>query len=239
MIGLNRNALFSRRVESVAYESNTDGRDAGPGDRAGDAAAEDSFEVSGRMKWFDAVRGYGFLVPDDNSGDVLVHFSTLIEHDRRALPEGATLSCLAVERPRGRQALKVLGIDLSTSIGPDPDAQTPSRDAHSDPLALLDQAGDPEPCTVKWFNRLKGYGFLVRGDGGADIFVHMETVRRCGLVDLEPDDQVLARIARGRKGPLVVELMAAGASGRKDGSHEDGNREDAVPLRVVGGSDTS
>src|SRR4028118_869611 len=81
---------------------------------------EDLVQVTGTMKWFDATRGFGFLVSDDLQGDVLVHFSVLKEHDRRSLPEGAIVECLVAQQERGLQARKVLSIDLSNAVMPDP-----------------------------------------------------------------------------------------------------------------------
>ena len=161
------------------------------------------------MKWFDATRGFGFLVSDQAKGDILVHFSVLKEHDRRSLPEGAIVECLVAEQERGLQARKILSIDLSEAVTQDPPRAAASSGPRErvDPSALIEQAGGFEPVRVKWFNRLKGYGFLVREDGeDQDIFVHMETVRRGGLIDLAPDQPLRARIAMGRKGPLAVEV---------------------------------
>ena len=171
----------------------------GPGD-----GASGLMVTAGAVKWFDSTRGFGFVVGDNGEGDILVHFSVLREHGRRTLPEGARIMCEVVQRERGMQAHRVLEIDLSTATGPDADLIARKAADRVDPLSLAGEAGPLEPVRVKWFNQLKGYGFVVRDDEREDIFIHMETVRRAGLSSLDPDQPLRARIAAGRKGPLAV-----------------------------------
>jgi CspA family cold shock protein len=182
-------------------------------------AAADETIVRGTVKWFDPVRGYGFVVPTDagpNDSDILVHFTVVRDAGRRTLPEGATLICTTVARDRGRQARRIIEIDLSTAIGPDPETAAARAADRVDPQAMLAAAGALETVTVKWFNRLKGYGFVTRPGSVEDIFVHMETVRRAGLAELIPGQSLVARVAPGHKGPLAVLIEVPG--GATDGA---------------------
>ena len=162
--------------------------------------------VQGRVKWFDATRGFGFLVSDEFDGDVLVHFSVLREHGRRSLPEGAKCEFVLTKQERGLQAKKIVSIDLSDAVPPPARSGIPLAD-RADRKALADAAGEFERVEVKWFNRVKGYGFVNRVDGnGEDVFVHMETVRSAAIHDPQPGQLLEARIAHGQKGLTAVEL---------------------------------
>ena len=169
--------------------------------------------ITGRVKWFDATRGFGFLVSAQVDGDVLLHFSVLREHGRRSVPEGATIECVPVRLDRGLQAKKVISIDTSTAL-PQPMRSSIPATERSDRKALAESAGEFEPVEVKWFNRVRGYGFVKRPDesGGEDVFVHMETVRISHLPELQPGQQLEARIAPSGKGLTAVELRESGDS---------------------------
>lgn len=169
--------------------------------------------IVGRVKWFDATRGFGFLVSEEADGDVLLHFSVLREHGRRSVPEGATIECVPIRLDRGLQAKKVISIDTSTAL-PQPVRSSIPAAERADRRALAESAGTFEPVEVKWFNRVRGYGFVKRPDemGGEDVFVHMETVRISHLPELQPGQHLEARIAPSGKGLTAVELREPGGS---------------------------
>ena len=187
----------------------------GPGEAVGrrrDASQEvgsdtplDLILVSGRIKWFDVAKGFGFIVPDNGMPDVLLHVTCLRRDGHQSANEGARIVVEAVQRPRGLQAFRVVSLDQSTATHP---SELPLPRTH---VQVIPTSG-LEAATVKWFNRLRGFGFLTRGDGTPDIFVHMETLRRYGIAELKPGERVFVRFGDGSKGLMAAEVRLADAS---------------------------
>ena len=179
------------------------GIDRGAGGEIGDEAAT-VIELTCVIKWFDVSKGYGFVVPDNGMPDILLHVTCLRRDGFQVAYEGARVVVEVLQRPRGLQAFRVVSMDESTAVHP---AQMPPPRTH----VTVAATSGLERAQVKWFNRLRGFGFLTRGEGTPDIFVHMETLRRFGLTELRPGQYVLVRFGPGPKGLMAAEVRPEGA----------------------------
>ena len=109
--------------------------------------------------------------------DILLHVTCLRRDGHQVAYEGARVVVEVLQRPRGLQAFRILSMDESTAVHP---AQMPPPRTH----VTVTATSGLERAQVKWFNRLRGFGFLTRGEGTPDIFVHMETLRRFGITEI-------------------------------------------------------
>ncbi|MDJ0627195.1 MAG: cold shock domain-containing protein [Rhodobacter sp.] len=159
--------------------------------------------VQGQVKWFDPAKGFGFVVPDGGGPDILLHANVLRNFGQSSVADGSFIELTVQRTPRGIQAVEVLSIEPPEDDGTPVLADIPG-DADDFTLAEVPF----EPARVKWFDKVKGFGFANVFGRSEDVFVHIEVLRRSGLADLQPGEAVAIRVIDGNRGRMAAQVAA-------------------------------
>ena len=155
------------------------------------------------VKWYNRDKGFGFVQLPDGAGDAFLHVSVVERSGHESVPPGATLEVRAGPGPKGPQISEILSVDSSTAQQEPPRRARPERPVYppADQAAAVEESG-----TVKWYNAMKGFGFIASDRGGKDIFVHASALNRAGIADLAEGQRVAVDVIDGRKGPEAASL---------------------------------
>ncbi len=170
----------------------------------------DSQRLSGKVKWFNRSKGFGFIIPNDGSGDVFLPLAVLERAGFNEAPDGASVVFDCVHGAKGRAVAAILELDTSTASPRPPRAERPDRGDRGGGGGFRRERNDhvDEPTgptetldgVVKWYDAQRGYGFILPNDGGKDIFVHVTALRRSGIESLEPGQAVRMMVGQARRG---------------------------------------
>ncbi|KIN69336.1 Cold shock DNA-binding domain protein [Sulfitobacter donghicola DSW-25 = KCTC 12864 = JCM 14565] len=157
--------------------------------------------VNGTVKWFDPVKGFGFVLSEDGGADILLHVNVLRNFGQSSVADGSKVKLVAQKTERGVQASEIL------TISPPEGVQTTLTD-----IVELDHeeiANSPMVAArIKWFDKAKGFGFANVFGKSEDVFVHMDVLRQSGLSDLAPGEAIAMRVIDGKRGRMAAEVKA-------------------------------
>lgn len=160
------------------------------------------YHVRGQVKWFDPVKGFGFVVSDDGGPDILLHVNVLRNFGQSSVADGAGIEVVTHRTDRGVQAVEIV------SITPPARDETPVLTDFAELDEEVIHAAPLEPARVKWFDKSKGFGFANVFGRAEDVFLHIEVLRQSGLADLQPGEALAMRVIDGKRGRMAAEVMA-------------------------------
>lgn len=187
----------------------------------GERAADAPVGVLGTVSWYEPAKGYGFVTPDDDRGEIFVHSSAIVGGG--VISEGQRVAFLVVDGEKGPQADHLLPLGAQA--------------ARSAPAAQ--SVSDGADGTVSWYDDTKGFGFIAPDSGGEDIFVHVRALGP-GLTELPEGARVTFDVVAGDKGPNARNVRLVRGSGSARGAADRGrpSRPAASGGPVRGGEGT-
>ena len=164
---------------------------------------------TGRVKWFDPVKGFGFIVADEAGGDILLHANVLRNYGQSSIADNTEITVRVQKTARGVQAMEVVAVaapEAGQLIFSEEDQASLPEEVSALPL---------EPARVKWFDKDKGFGFANVFGRPEDVFVHVEVLRASGFADLQAGEAVCLRIIEGKRGRMAVQVVSWESSVRR------------------------
>ncbi|MFZ1661100.1 MAG: cold shock domain-containing protein [Paracoccaceae bacterium] len=158
--------------------------------------------VNGRVKWFDASKGFGFIVGEEADGDILLHANVLRNFGQGSVADNARIIVRVQKTARGSQATEVIEI-----APPEDDERAPIEDLGESDMAAI-AALPLEAARVKWFDKVKGFGFANVFGRPEDVFIHIEVLRRSGFADLGPGEAIGLRVIEGKRGRMAAQVTS-------------------------------
>ena len=172
---------------------------------------KDLHRVEGRVKWFDPAKGFGFIVADDGGPDILLHENVLRNFGQGSVADAARIQLMVQQTGRGAQAVEVL--EILPPAGEDHAPIDDLGESNAEEIAALPL----EPSRVKWFDKVKGFGFANVFGRPEDVFIHIEVLRRSGFADLQPGEAVCLRVMDGKRGRMAAQVVSWEAALRTQG----------------------
>lgn len=160
------------------------------------------YHVRGQVKWFDPVKGFGFVVSDEGGPDILLHVNVLRNFGQSSVADGAGIEVVTHRTERGVQAVEIV------SITPPTRDDSPVLTDFAELDENMIRSAPMEPARVKWFDKGKGFGFANVFGRPEDVFLHIEVLRQSGLADLQPGEALAMRVIDGKRGRMAAEVMA-------------------------------
>lgn len=151
--------------------------------------------VRARLKWFNAAKGFGFVIPEDNPVDAFLHITQLQKIGIHGLGEGAVIMCSVDHGQKGATVTNVAEVIEAGALPPDMLQYDPANTGTSTVEGL-----------VKWYKIDKGFGFITPDDGMKDIFVHKTCLDRDDIKELYAGQRVRTTFKTAPKGREAVSI---------------------------------
>lgn len=161
--------------------------------------------VDAVVKWFKGDKGFGFVELSNGTGDAFLHINALQASGHDTVAPGSKLKVIVTQGAKGQQVARVLEVDQSSAAPARPprafgDSPRPPRRA-PDPSTAIEMSGK-----VKWFDEVKGFGFVASDDGGKDVFVHISVLGPSGATRLAEGQPVHMRVVDTPKGREAISI---------------------------------